>query len=43
MAKSKKAKKITENIDWKKIAELILQSRAMDEKEENELVHGRCF
>ncbi|MFN1835141.1 transketolase C-terminal domain-containing protein [Balneola sp. MJW-20] len=38
MAKSKTAKKSTDKFDWKKISELILQSRAMDEKEESELV-----
>lgn len=38
MAKSKKAKKSIDKFDWKKISELILQSRAMDEKEESELV-----
>lgn len=44
MAKKKKAsrkKTSVSNIDWKNVARLILTSRAMDEKEENELVPNK--
>ena len=42
MAKKKSAsKKKTPKVDWKKVAHLILTSRAMDEKEENELVPNK--
>ena len=42
MAKKKSAsKKKSPKIDWKKVAHLILTSRAMDEKEENELVPNK--
>ncbi|MBD3614933.1 MAG: pyruvate dehydrogenase [Gracilimonas sp.] len=44
MAKKKKASKkktSVSNIDWKNVARLILTSRAMDEKEENELVPNK--
>ncbi len=37
-ATSGKKKKAVSNVDWKKIAHLMLTSRAMDDKEENELV-----
>ncbi|HKK24924.1 MAG TPA: transketolase C-terminal domain-containing protein [Gracilimonas sp.] len=42
MAKKKSAsKKKSPKIDWKKVAHLMLTSRAMDEKEENELVPNK--
>ena len=42
MAKKKTAsKKKTPKVDWKKVAHLMLTSRAMDEKEENELVPNK--
>jgi 2-oxoisovalerate dehydrogenase E1 component len=42
MAKKKSAsKKKTPKVDWKKVAHLMLTSRAMDEKEENELVPNK--
>ncbi|HKK46045.1 MAG TPA: thiamine pyrophosphate-dependent enzyme, partial [Balneolaceae bacterium] len=33
--------KVVESIDWNKVAELMLASRAMDDKEENELVPNK--
>lgn len=44
MAKKKKAskgKKSSSKVDWKEVARLMLTSRAMDEKEENELVPNK--
>lgn len=43
MAKKKRAarKKRSSKVDWKKVAHLMLTSRAMDEKEENELVPNK--
>lgn len=38
MAKKKKTSNDELNVDWKDVARLMLTSRAMDEKEENELV-----
>lgn len=34
-------RKISSSVDWKKVAQLMLTSRAMDEKEENELVPSK--
>src|SRR5690554_564181 len=36
--KSKSVSKASDKVDWKDVARLMLTSRAMDEKEENELV-----
>src|SRR5690554_1808113 len=36
--KSKSVSKVSDKVDWKDVAKLMLTSRAMDEKEENELV-----
>lgn len=38
---SKKKKKSRSNVDWKNVAQIMLVSRAMDEKEENELVPNK--
>lgn len=41
MATKKKAKKKEANVDWQDVARLMLTSRAMDEKEETELVPNK--
>ncbi len=41
MAKKKKSKKSNSNVDWRDVAQTMLISRAMDEKEETELVPNK--
>jgi 2-oxoisovalerate dehydrogenase E1 component len=41
MAKSKKSSKNNSKVDWRDVARLMLTSRAMDEKEETELVPNK--